>query len=53
VVLEPANPDFESIVVSDHADFHVLGRVSGLFRHLTRSTASKSGAAAEAELAHA
>jgi repressor LexA len=45
VVLEAANPEYPTIVVSDHADFTVLGRVTGLFRRLGRSSA--------VELAHA
>ena len=37
VVLEPANPDFAPILVDEHDDFAVLGRVTGLFRRfLTR-----------------
>jgi repressor LexA len=35
VVLEPANPDFAPILVTDHDDFAVLGRVTGLFRRFT------------------
>src|SRR5215218_4174339 len=52
VVLEPANADFDAIVVSQYADFHVLGRVSGLFRHLARDASAKSPSTT-AELAHA
>lgn len=32
VVLEPANPAYAPIVVAEHEDFTVLGRVAGLFR---------------------
>jgi repressor LexA len=35
VVLEPANSDYAPILVHDHDDFTVLGRVTGLFRHFT------------------
>lgn len=52
VVLEPANPAYEPIVVSAHEDFSVLGRVAGLFRRFARE-AAPSGVAATAELAHA
>lgn len=37
VMLEPANPDHEPILVRDIDDFHVLGRVSGLFRTFSGS----------------
>lgn len=36
VVLEPANPDYAPILVHEHNDFAVLGRVTGLFRRFTR-----------------
>ena len=36
VVLEPANTDFAPILVHEHEDFTVLGRVTGLFRRFTR-----------------
>ncbi|HEV2148122.1 MAG TPA: transcriptional repressor LexA [Longimicrobiaceae bacterium] len=36
VVLEPANPDYAPILVHEHNDFTVLGRVTGLFRRFTR-----------------
>ena len=36
VVLEAANPDYAPILVHEHNDFVVLGRVSGLFRRFTR-----------------
>ena len=52
VVLEPANPNYAPILVHEHEDFHVLGRVAGLFRRFTRDTASKSAQEAR-ELAHA
>lgn len=35
VVLEPANPDYAPILVHEHNDFAVLGRVTGLFRRFT------------------
>jgi repressor LexA len=35
VVLEPANTDYAPILVHEHDDFTVLGRVAGLFRRLT------------------
>jgi len=35
VVLEPANSDFAPILVDEHADFTILGRVVGLFRRFT------------------
>jgi repressor LexA len=35
VVLEPANSDFAPILVDEHGDFTVLGRVVGLFRRFT------------------
>ncbi len=37
VVLEPANPDYAPVLVHDHNDFTVLGRVTGLYRRLTRA----------------
>ena len=52
VVLEPANPAYEPIVVSEFEDFTVLGRVAGLFRRFARESAA-SGTPASAELAHA
>jgi repressor LexA len=36
VVLEPANSNYAPILVHQHTDFTVLGRVSGLFRRFTR-----------------
>jgi len=36
VVLEPANPDYAPILVHEHTDFTVLGRVTGIYRRLTR-----------------
>lgn len=36
VVLEPANPNYAPILVHEHNDFTVLGRVTGLFRRFTR-----------------
>lgn len=36
VVLEPANPDYAPILVHAHADFEVLGRVTGLIRRFSR-----------------
>lgn len=35
IVLEPANPDFAPILVREHEDFTILGRVVGLFRRFT------------------
>jgi repressor LexA len=52
VVLEPANPAYDPIVVHEHEDFTVLGRVAGLFRRFPREAAGKD-AGAKAELAHA
>lgn len=37
VVLEPANSDYAPVLVHDHNDFTVLGRVTGLYRRLTRA----------------
>jgi repressor LexA len=37
VVLEPANSNYAPILVHEHEDFSVLGRVTGLFRQFTRS----------------
>jgi repressor LexA len=37
VVLEPANPDFAPILVHEHNDFAILGRVVGLHRRFSRS----------------
>ncbi len=37
VVLEPANPDYAPIMVHEHTDFTVLGRVTGIYRRLTRA----------------
>ena len=37
VVLEPANTDYAPILVHEHNDFAVLGRVTGIYRRLTRS----------------
>jgi repressor LexA len=36
VVLEPANADYAPILVHEHNDFVVLGRVVGVYRRLTR-----------------
>lgn len=36
VVLEPANTSYAPILVHEHNDFTVLGRVTGLFRRFTR-----------------
>lgn len=36
VVLEPANTNYAPILVHEHNDFTVLGRVSGLYRRFTR-----------------
>lgn len=35
IVLEPANPNYAPILVNEHDDFTVLGRVVGLFRRFT------------------
>ena len=48
VVLEPANPQYDPILVTEHEDFCVLGRVSGLFRHLTHEAARAHPAVAMA-----
>jgi repressor LexA len=37
VVLEPANSDYAPVLVHDENDFTVLGRVTGLYRRLTRA----------------
>jgi repressor LexA len=37
VVLEPANPDYAPVLVHEENDFVVLGRVTGLYRRLTRA----------------
>lgn len=37
VVLEPANPIYAPILVHEHNDFTVLGRVTGVYRRLTRA----------------
>src|SRR3712207_4635617 len=37
VVLEPANPNYAPILVHEHNDFTVLGRVTGIYRRLTRA----------------
>jgi repressor LexA len=50
VVLQPANPEYPPILVQEYEDFSVLGRVSGLFRHLTSDSAAKTSSPA---LAHA
>ena len=39
IVLEPANPDYPPILVHEHDDFSVLGRVTALFRHLEHKPA--------------
>ena len=36
VILEPANADYPPILVTEHEDFSVLGRVTGLFRRFAR-----------------
>ena len=36
VILEPANPDYPPILVKEYEDFTLLGRVTGLFRHIDR-----------------
>ena len=36
VILEPANPNYPPILVKEHEDFSLLGRVTGLFRHVDR-----------------
>jgi repressor LexA len=43
VVLEPSNTDEAPILVSEHQDFAVLGRVTGLFRRLATEAAAGSG----------
>jgi repressor LexA len=37
VVLEPANPGFAPILVHEHNDFTLLGRVTGVYRRITRA----------------
>jgi repressor LexA len=37
VVLEPANSNYAPVLVHEHNDFTVLGRVTGLYRRLTRA----------------
>ena len=37
VVLEAANPNYAPMLVHEHTDFTVLGRVTGLYRRLTRA----------------
>jgi repressor LexA len=37
VVLEPANPNYAPVLVREHEDFAILGKVTGLFRHFTAS----------------
>jgi repressor LexA len=39
IILEPANPDYDPILVHEHEDFSVLGRVTGLFRIFDREAA--------------
>ncbi|HSU12716.1 transcriptional repressor LexA [Longimicrobium sp.] len=39
IILEPANPDYPPILVHEHDDFTVLGRVTGLFRKFAREAA--------------
>lgn len=51
VVLEPANVNYPPILVREHEDFAILGRVTGLFRHLARQ--GSSSATADRALAHA
>ena len=36
VILEPANPNYAPILVSEHEDFSLLGRVTGLVRRFGR-----------------
>ncbi|MGH7459060.1 MAG: transcriptional repressor LexA [Longimicrobiaceae bacterium] len=38
VILEPANADFPPILVREHEDFAILGRVAGVFRRLPART---------------
>lgn len=44
VVLEPANPDYAPILIHEHEDFTVLGRVTGLFRRFTAEQTAAVGA---------
>ena len=37
LVLEPANSNYAPVLVHEHNDFTVLGRVTGLYRRLTRA----------------
>jgi len=40
VILEPANPNYPPILVKEHEDFSLLGRVTGLVRRFTREQTS-------------
>ena len=51
VVLEPGNADYPPTLVREHEDFTILGRVTGLFRHLVRHGAATP--AGDRALAHA
>ncbi len=43
VVLQPANSDYAPILVRDHSDFTILGRVAGVFRRFTREQTAPAG----------
>jgi repressor LexA len=51
IVLEPANPNYPPIMVHEHEDFTVLGRVTSLFRHLEKQ--GSSAPSHDRALAHA
>lgn len=44
IVLEPANTDYAPILVHEHEDFMILGRVVGLFRRFTPEQTQAIGA---------
>lgn len=44
IVLEPANTDYAPILVREHEDFVILGRVVGLFRRFTPQQTNAVGA---------
>ena len=53
VVLEPSNTAEAPILVNDHQDFAILGRVTGLFRRLERAETGSGSGAHGRVLAHA
>ena len=52
VILQPANTNYPPILVHEHEDFTILGRVTGLFRRLERH-GSGAPSAHDRALAHA